>query len=114
MKFVLVNHRAPLNTVTCTECAKDLGAGYLREVSTQRQYCDYDCYLRYEARSLLMPWLKVSRSKAGAAAFGASPFELMTSLAAASCWYSISLAKATLRVAELMALELSDPGRKLR
>ena len=36
-------------------------------------------------------------------------YELMTSFAAASCWYSISLAKAALRVSELMATESFGP-----
>jgi hypothetical protein len=112
MKFVLVNHRAPLNTATCTECAQALGSGYLREMSTQRQYCDYDCYLRYQARSLFMPWLKAAHADPRAVMLHASPFELMTSFAAASCWYSISLTKATLRVAELMAMELSGTARQ--
>jgi len=61
MKFILVNHRTPLNTATCTECERSLGTGYLREVSSQRQYCDHDCYLRYQTKSLFMPWLTISR-----------------------------------------------------
>jgi hypothetical protein len=107
MKFILVNHKAPLDAATCAECAQALGNSYLREVSTQRQYCDHDCYARCEARSLFMPWLKPSGIEGRAQALHASPFEVMRSLAATSCWYSISFAKAGLRVAELMAAELS-------
>jgi hypothetical protein len=112
MKFVLVNHRAPLDRATCTECAQSLGTGYLREVSTQRSYCDYDCYHRHQARSLFMPWLKSARADSRIASPHASPFELMASFAAASCWYSISLTKAALRVAELLATELTDLDRR--
>jgi len=114
MKFILVNHRIPLSTVTCTECARPLDTGYLREVSSQRQYCDHDCYLHYQAKSLFMPWLVADggeRRPAGwlSAGWPATPYvasyELMASFAAATCWYSISLAKAALRVGELLATE---------
>jgi hypothetical protein len=57
---------------------------------------------------LLTPWVNATRRQADTPALPASPFELTTSLAAASCWYSISFAKAALRVAELMAVELSN------
>ena len=119
MKFILVNHRTPLNTATCTECERSLGTGYLREVSSQRQYCDHDCYLRYQTKSLFMPWLTISRGDRMAAPnWPATPYvasyELAASLAAATCWYSISFAKAAMRVGELMATEsfgpLSDPA----
>lgn len=109
MKFVLVNHRAPLNSAACTACAEVLGTGYLRDVSTQRPYCGYDCYLRYEATSLLIPWLKMSCAEADASKLHASPLELMTSFAAASYWYSMSLA--ALRVGEFMAVALSNTVR---
>lgn len=97
MKFVLVNHRTPLNTAPCTECERPLDTGYLREVSSQRQYCDHDCYLRYEAKSLFMPWLTATPY--------VTSYGLISSFAAATCWYSISLARATLHVSELMAKE---------
>jgi hypothetical protein len=114
MKFILVNHRSPLNTATCTECARPLGTGYLREVSSQRQYCDHDCYLHDQTKSLFMPWLGLERGdRARAVAWPAIPYvasyELMASFAAATCWYSISLAKAALRVGELMATESFGP-----
>ena len=119
MKFILVNHRTPLNTACCSECAQSLGTGYLREVSSQRQYCDYDCYVRGETRTLFMPWLAVTRGDNAPAASGpALPYtasvELLTSFAAATCWYSISLAKAAVRVGELIATEGFGPfsGRR--
>jgi hypothetical protein len=110
MKFILVNHRSPLQISVCTECDRPLGTGYLREVSSQQQYCDHDCYLRYQTKSLFMPWLRAeSGDRLQAATWPATPYvasyELMTSFAAATCWYSISLAKAALRVSELMATE---------
>jgi hypothetical protein len=110
MKFILVNHRSPLQISACTECARPLGTGYLREMSSQRQYCDHDCYLRYRTKSLFLPWLTAERGeRTQAADWPATPYvvsyELMTSFAAATCWYSISLAKAALRVSEMMATE---------
>jgi hypothetical protein len=96
MKFILVNHRTPLDSPTCAECSRSLVSGYLKVVSTQRQYCDYECYARYEARDLLAPWL------------------LASSFVAASCSYSIALAKMALRVGELAAAEISSDDRRRR
>jgi hypothetical protein len=101
MKFVLVNHRTPLESSTCAECSGSLGSGYLKAVSTQRQYCDYDCYLRHEARSVLTPWLTASYE---------APLEMMTSLATASCCYSIAMARTALRVGELIRAEILSGG----
>jgi hypothetical protein len=119
MKFILVNHRSPLQVSTCTECERPLDTGYLREVSSQRQYCDYECYLRDEARTLFMPWLSAARDGNGQLALWpmipyAASFELLASFAAATCWYSISLAKTAVRVSELMATEGFGPfsGRR--
>lgn len=103
MKFILVNHRTPLDSPTCAECSRSLVSGYLKAVSTQRQYCDYDCYVRYEARDMLAPWLNVPYNV---------PFELITSFVAASCSYSIALAKAALRVGELATAAISDDDRR--
>ena len=117
MKFILVNHRSPLQISACSECARPLEAGYLREVSSQRPYCNHDCYLRYQTKSLFMPWLTTEGSEHGPganwppswpASYVAS-YELITSFAAATCWYSISLAKAALRVSELLATESFGP-----
>jgi hypothetical protein len=62
MKFILVNHRTPSRPSTCIECSRPLDAGYLRDVSTRRRYCDHNCYLRHEAKSLFMPWLGVTHA----------------------------------------------------
>ena len=74
-------------------------SGYLKAVSTRQQYCDYDCYLRYEARNMPTPWLTASYEV---------PFELMTSFAAASCCYSIALARVALQVGRLVMAEISS------
>jgi hypothetical protein len=112
VKFVLVNHRTPADASRCIECSRPLRRGYLRDVSTQRQYCDHDCYLRYEANSLFMPslapWLAAMRSDPRAAMPYPAPLELMTSMAAAACWCSIAFAKTALRVSELMAADAFD------
>jgi hypothetical protein len=113
VKFVLVNHRTPAEASRCIECSRPL-RGYLRDVSTQRQYCDHDCYRRYEAKSLpmsllmpsLTPWLAAPRPDARPAT--PAPLELMTSMAAAACWCSIAFAKTALRVSELMAADVFD------
>ncbi len=94
MKFVLVNHRTPLNRSSCAACSKTLGSGYLKAVSTQRAYCDHDCYLRGESTSLSISWLATT------------PFEMMASFAAASSCYSMEMARAALRMSEVMAAEL--------
>jgi hypothetical protein len=103
MKFILVNHRTPLNRSTCIQCCRSLGPGYLRDVSTQRPYCDYDCYVQSETERLFMPWLALTRADTYAAAL-----EMVTSFAAASCRCSISLAEAAIRVGELMSAERWD------
>ena len=103
MKFILVNHRTPLDSPSCAECSRPLVSGYLKAVSTQRQYCDHDCYLRYEARHLLTPWLTEPYEV---------PLEMMTSFAAASCAYSIALAKAAQRIGELVTAEISGGDRR--
>ena len=103
MKFVLVNHRTPLDSSSCAECCGSLGSGYLKAVPTQRQYCDYDCYLRHEARSLMTPWLTAPYE---------APLEMMTSFATASCCYSIAIARVSLRVGELITAEISGRDRR--
>ena len=105
MKFILVNHRTPLDGRSCAECSRSLGSGYLKSVATQRQYCDYDCYVRYERRNLMAPWLVASHQV---------PFVMFTSFFAASCSYSIALAKAALSVGESVAAEISSGDRQRR
>jgi hypothetical protein len=103
MKFILVNHRTPRDSPICAECSRSLVSGYLKAVSTQRQYCDYDCYTRYEERNPLAPWLLASPEVA---------FGMITSFVAVSCSYSIALAKMALRVSELAAEEISSDDRR--
>jgi len=105
MKFILVNHRTPLDSPVCAECSRSLVSGYLKAVSTQRQYCDHDCYARHEARNLLGPWLTASCEV---------QFEMIASSFAASCSYSFALAKAVLRVGELVTAEISGDDRRRR
>jgi hypothetical protein len=45
MKFVLINHRTPSVPSACARCSCLLHVGYLRELSTRKQYCGLDCYL---------------------------------------------------------------------
>jgi hypothetical protein len=52
MKFIVVNHRTPRGNITCIECSRSLGPGYVRDVATRRGYCDYDCYRRYHLRDI--------------------------------------------------------------
>jgi hypothetical protein len=105
MKFVLVNHRTPCGPSNCIDCCRPLRSGYLREVATQRPYCDHDRYLRYEAKSLLMPWLAFARVWREPTAAYLAHLDMIRSFAAGSCWYSIVLAAAALRVGELVTAE---------
>jgi hypothetical protein len=100
MKFILVNHRTPLDRPVCAECSRSLVSGYLKAVSTRRQYCDHDCYVRHEAQ--LAPWLAASCE---------AQFEMFTSFFAASSSYSVALAKVALRVGELVTAEISRDDR---
>jgi hypothetical protein len=45
MRFVLINHRTPRVPGACARCSSPLQVGYLRDLSTRRQYCGLDCYL---------------------------------------------------------------------
>jgi hypothetical protein len=112
MKYVLVNHRTPAGPSACIECSLPLASGYLRDVSTHHPYCSTDCYQRHEAKStvvpMFMPWLAAKRSDLRPAMQYPASLELFTSFAAASCWCSLSFAKAALRMSELMAAEVFD------
>jgi hypothetical protein len=110
MRFVFVNDRTPLGSSRCFACSRSLGPGYLRDLSTQRPYCDYDCHARHQTASLFMPslfipWLAATRADPRPGRRYSSPLELITSFATASWWYSISLTEAGLRLGELMANE---------
>ena len=108
MKFILVNHRTPLDRSACIRCSRSLGPGYLRDVSTQRPYCDYDCYLRHEMVSLFVPRLAVTRTDQRPASTYPMPFDMIASFAVASCWCSLTVARVAVRVGELMATEAFD------
>src|SRR5258708_9167103 len=47
MNFVLVNDRTPRAPSVCAHCSTPIGLGYLQDVSSQRQFCDCECYVRY-------------------------------------------------------------------
>jgi hypothetical protein len=116
MKFVLVNHRTPLGTPACRHCSRPLGAGYLREISTQRRYCDHDCYRRDETNRLFgafNSWFAVPGAGAGPLTNHPLSLGVMMSLAAASWGYalplsalSVSLVQAALGMRDLMAKEV--------
>ena len=98
MKFILVNCRTPLDNSTCAECSRSLVSGYLKAVSTRRQYCDYDCYVRDEARNLLTSGLTASYE---------TSLKVMTLFAVASGFYSIAFAKAARLVGDLVTADIS-------
>jgi len=114
MKFVLVNHRTPFGTACCLHCSRPLGVGYLREISTQRPYCDHDCYRRDETRRLLTPWFAAHGPTSELATSHAASLGLMAQLMAAACWgyalplsaVAISLVQATLGMRDLMTREV--------
>ncbi len=110
MKFVVVNHRTPLSAPACLHCSRPLLAGYLRDVSTQRPYCDYDCYRRDGTGRLIVSWFGATHAASAPATNHQASLGLMASLAAAACWgyaiplsaLSISLVQAALGMRELM------------
>jgi hypothetical protein len=101
---MLVNQERPRHGVTCSACARPLGASYLRRVSTQQRYCDYDCYRRYQETAMEMLWPHHSS------------LEAITVLAAISSWswmmqmgaLSRSLTEAYLRAHDLLTMEGGD------
>jgi hypothetical protein len=111
MKFVVVNHRTPLCRSTCLHCSRSFGASYLRDVSTRKPFCDYDCYRSYQAGRLFMPWLAGTEAMSDSATNHAASLRLMASLAA--CWgyaiplstVSLSLLQAALGFRQLMTAE---------
>ena len=117
MKFVLVNHRTPLGSAACLHCSQPLGAGYLREISTQRPYCDHDCYRRDETNRMFSPlnsWFAVPGAGSGLLTNHPLSLGMMMSVAAAACWgyalplsaLSVSLVQAALGMRDLMAKEV--------
>ena len=41
MVFVLVNHRLPPGLSTCAHCSKSISMSCIRDLSSQRPYCDH-------------------------------------------------------------------------
>ncbi|MFK4657647.1 hypothetical protein ABIF97_007581 [Bradyrhizobium japonicum] len=103
LKFMLVNQDQPRHGVTCSACARPLGSSYVRHVSTQRQYCEYDCYRRYQQTSMEALWPY------------RSSLEMVTVLAAISSWswmMQFGALSGALTEAFLRAHEPSDHGRR--
>jgi hypothetical protein len=46
IKFVLVNDMVSCEASNCTQCARPLHQGYLRDLSTSNRYCGIECYPR--------------------------------------------------------------------
>lgn len=44
MQFVLVNNRMPRGRSACIGCHGQLELGYIRERSSRRVFCSYQCY----------------------------------------------------------------------
>lgn len=110
MKFILVNHRTPSRPSNCIQCARSLGAGYLRDVSTQRRYCDHDCYRRYQAKSLFMPWLAVTGADQGPVTNYPAQLETIAALATGLCWcYAIPITAVSISLMEV-ALRMHEPA----
>lgn len=102
LRYMLVNQGRPRHGAACSACARPLGASYLRHVSTQQRYCDYDCYRRRTATEMFWPY--------------GSSLEAITVLAAISTWscmmqmgaLSRSLTEAYLRAHDLLTPEGGD------
>nr|WP_245329216.1 hypothetical protein [Bradyrhizobium centrolobii] len=101
---MLVNQGQARHGAACSACAQPLGSSYIRHMSTQRRYCDYDCYRRYQPSAMGMLW-----------PYGSS-LEAITVLAAISTWscmmqmgaLSRSLTEAYLRAHDLLTTEGVD------
>jgi hypothetical protein len=104
MRFMLVNQGRPCHDAACSACARLLGPSYVRHVSTQRLYCDYDCYRQHQQTTMGMHWPYQSS------------LEAITVLAAISGWscmmqmgaLSRSLTEAYLRAHDLLTTEGGD------
>lgn len=101
---MLVNQECPRHGAACSACAQPLGSSYVRHVSKQERYCDYDCYRRYHQTAIDMLWPY------------RSSLEAITVLAAISGWscmmhmgaLSRSLTEAYLRTHDLLTREGGD------
>ena len=111
MKFILVNHRTPSRPSTCIECLRPLDAGYLRDVSTRRRYCDHNCYLRYEAKSLFMPWLAATHADHEPGTNYPAQLGMIASLAIALYWCHAA-AEPWLRAQRVFAAKFNASARR--
>lgn len=101
---MLVNQGQHRHGATCSACDRPLGASYVRHVSTQRRYCEYDCYRQYQQTNMGMLWPY------------RSSLEAITMLTAISSWswmmqmgaLSRSLTEAYLRAHDLLTPEGGD------
>ncbi len=104
LRFMLVNQDQPRHGATCSACARPLGSSYVRQVSTQRRYCDTDCHRRYQQKAMEMLWPYHSS------------LQTITVMAAISGWswmmqmgaLSRSLTEAYLRAHDLLTPEGGD------
>jgi hypothetical protein len=44
MRFVLVNHRTPRKSFSCSACSRSLDRSYVHDLSTHSCYCGTECY----------------------------------------------------------------------
>ncbi|MET3910029.1 hypothetical protein ABID59_004386 [Bradyrhizobium sp. S3.3.6] len=91
MKFILVNQRTPRGDRTCAECSRSLGPGYVREVVTRREYCNYDCYRRCHLMDIAFPYL-TARANSNSDPKDLVPLGLAALLGAASFWFQVGAA----------------------
>ncbi len=92
MKFVLVNHRIPNGDRLCNRCYRPLGQGYLRDVRTRIEYCDYNCYRCRHFVGMAFPHFPMSSDSSSPDTKDLIPPGLAPLLIAASCWYQVGLA----------------------
>jgi hypothetical protein len=60
MKFVLVNGRTPRTQSFCTLCCESVGESYLRDIATQRVYCDQKCYVDHREPVLALQYRAIA------------------------------------------------------
>ncbi len=90
MKFVLVNHRTPRGGRGCRECSWSVGPGYLRDVRTGTEFCDYNCYRRHHLGEIGFAYLATSPGSKAATDLVLLGME--TLLAATLCWFQVGAA----------------------
>ncbi|WP_246583604.1 hypothetical protein [Bradyrhizobium iriomotense] len=99
---MLVNQEHPCHDAACSACDRPLGSSYVRHVSKQERYCDYDCYRRQTATDMLWPYR--SSLEAVAVLTAIASWSWMIQMGA----LSRSLGEAYLRGYDLLTLEGGD------